>query len=184
MNEVNDRKVIGSFNGEYCWLSNFYMEPSGTTNEHRYQAEKAKHHPELRAQILSANTPGLAKRLGRSVPCSMRWWNERRDKAMIRGLRVKFSHPELRELLLDTGDAILIEGNNWHDNYWGNCRCRKCKDRPGMNMLGLMIMRVRDELAKEMRAIAEYLEASQEDIDKFIDAQLEDALLEEKANEK
>ena len=181
MNEVNivDREVIDSFNGKYCWLSNFYMEPCGTTNEHRYQAEKAKHHPELRTQILGANTPGLAKRLGRSVPCNMRWWQGVREKAMIRGLRVKFSHPEMRDLLLGTGNAVIIEGNYWHDNYWGDCKCRKCRGNPGMNRLGTMLMQIRDELAAEMKAVADYLNASAKDIEEFIDAQLEQAKLDE-----
>ena len=34
-------------------------------------------------------------------------------------LRLKFKIPELREALLETGNAELTEGNTWHDNFWG-----------------------------------------------------------------
>ena len=44
-----------------------------------------------------------------------------------------------------TGDAELIEGNTWHDNYWGVCSCSKCNGR-GKNRLGKLLMKVREEL--------------------------------------
>ena len=34
----------------------------------------------------------------------------------------KFSDPGLRDKLIATGDAELIEGNNHWDRYWGVCR--------------------------------------------------------------
>lgn len=34
----------------------------------------------------------------------------------------KFTHnPELKALLIKTGDAYLEETNTWHDTYWGVC---------------------------------------------------------------
>jgi hypothetical protein len=40
-------------------------------------------------------------------------------------LRQKFyAIPELGRRLLGTGDATLIEGNTWHDNFWGRCTAR------------------------------------------------------------
>jgi len=48
--------------------------------------------------------------------------------------------------LLATGDTKLLEGNRWHDNFWGNCDCPNCRDKPGLNYLGKILMRVRLEL--------------------------------------
>lgn len=139
-------KTIKRFDGRYAFLSNFYQEPSGITNEHRYQAAKAKHHPNLRDIILQSATPGQAKRLGRGVPINMKWWHKERMRAMLHGLHVKFQNPELRKMLLDTGDAVLIEGNYWHDNFWGNCYCNGCADQLGHNHLGLMLMDLRKHI--------------------------------------
>jgi predicted NAD-dependent protein-ADP-ribosyltransferase YbiA (DUF1768 family) len=30
-------------------------------------------------------------------------------------------------LLLKTGKHILVEGNAWHDYFWGACSCLKCR---------------------------------------------------------
>ena len=47
-----------------------------------------------------------------------------------------------------TGDKYLTEGNNWHDNYWGVCKCNssKCLDKVGRNKLGKILMQIREEL--------------------------------------
>ena len=47
--------------------------------------------------------------------------------------------------LLDTGDTELIEGNNWHDTFWGVCKGK------GQNNLGKILMEVR----KDIRLIIE-----------------------------
>jgi predicted NAD-dependent protein-ADP-ribosyltransferase YbiA (DUF1768 family) len=48
--------------------------------------------------------------------------------------------------LLDTGDEELVEGTTWHDNIWGNCSCPKCKNIPGQNRLGKLLMQIREEI--------------------------------------
>ena len=65
------------------------------------------------------------------------------------GLTEKFRIPELREKLLATGNEELIEGNFWCDNTWGNCLCAECQDIPGRNMLGMLLMKVREEILYE-----------------------------------
>ena len=59
---------------------------------------------------------------------------------MYKCLRSKFSAPELREKLLDTGDAELIEGNWWNDTTWGVC------NGVGENRLGKLLMQIRAEI--------------------------------------
>ena len=61
-------------------------------------------------------------------------------------LMVKFKNPELRSRLLATGDAELIEGNNWGDCFWGVCLGE------GRNELGKALMRVRERLQNESKA--------------------------------
>jgi hypothetical protein len=50
----------------------------------------------------------------------------------------------LGQRLKETGDTVLIEGNTWHDNYWGVCECGRCKG--GVNKLGELLMKVRGTL--------------------------------------
>ena len=65
-------------------------------------------------------------------------------------LRAKFAVPELAEKLLkDTRDRYIEEGNNWHDNYWGNCSCEKCEKIIGKNMLGKILMRIRTDIKNQ-----------------------------------
>jgi hypothetical protein len=61
---------------------------------------------------------------------------------MLELLRQKFYYDrKLYEALLGTGDALLIEGNNWGDTFWGQVNGQ------GSNMLGTMLMLVRGEIA-------------------------------------
>ena len=139
-----------SFEGKYAFLSNFYECPiqykgiTYPTNEHFFQAMKSLKEDE-RKMIAAAETPGKAKRLGRSITLRADWETVKYD-IMLLGLRLKFCDIELREKLRKTGDEMLIEGNYWHDNTWGDCSCDACKDRPGRNMLGKLLMQVRNEI--------------------------------------
>ena len=138
--------VIDSFTGEYDFLSNFHPSPvclgtdrsfRATTVEHAFQALKTA---DLEEQllVLTQPTPGKAKRAGRKV--TMRGnWNVIRDGVMYDLLSKKFEDPILKEKLLATGDAELIEGNDWGDTYWGKCKGE------GENILGILLMQVRVE---------------------------------------
>ena len=144
--------MITSFEGEYEFLSNFYNSPiehNGLiypTNEHFFQAMKTVN-PIERQAIAEADTPGKAKRMGRRVSLRGDWEIIKTD-VMKLGLKIKFSNPELRSKLLATESKILIEGNTWHDNTWGNCTCEKCQNITGKNLLGQCLMELREELRK------------------------------------
>ncbi len=147
--------VIDKFDGQYAFLSNFYESPitDGTsifpTVEHYFQAAKTDTMPEY-LDISQAETPGLAKRIGRQTHLRS-GWESVKVQVMLDALRKKFAIPELREKLLATGDADLIEGTTWHDNYWGICTCDKCSGK-GINMLGKLLRQVREEIKKEAQA--------------------------------
>lgn len=64
-------------------------------------------------------------------------WFEVKYAIMMSLLLLKFEDPVLRCKLLETGEEELIEGNNFHDTYWGVC------DGVGKNNLGIALMKVR-----------------------------------------
>ena len=60
---------------------------------------------------------------------------------MLKCLFAKFTqHEDLKKILLDTGDKTLIEHTK-NDVYWADGG-----DGSGKNMLGKLLMKVRDEL--------------------------------------
>lgn len=140
--------MITSFKRKFAWLSNFHWyRVNGryeTTVEHQFQAAKTTDFWAIN-DILHAETPSKAKRAGRK--CALRSdWEQIKDKVMLTCLRRKFRPgTSLAKLLVGTGDQTLVEGNHWHDNYWGSCMCRKCGNK-GQNKLGLALMQVREEL--------------------------------------
>ena len=142
-------KQIRGFKDEYRWLSNFWFvpihfdEPGITfpTVEHAYQAAKNPEDHWVR-YILSKDTPGQAKKAGRVVLLRSDW-EEVKVPIMEQLITMKFSNPEMRQLLLDTGDIDIIEENYWGDRFWGVCNGR------GHNMLGNIIMKERDRIKGE-----------------------------------
>lgn len=137
---------ITVFGGAHAFLSNFFTEPDGTTVEHDFQAAKTDD-LEWKVRILSATTPGKAKRLGRQAPLRPEWESVKVSEMRSLVLRKFWDHwdapARLSDLLVDTGDSEIVEGNHWHDNFWGDCRCQECAKTVGQNHLGLILMDVR-----------------------------------------
>ena len=119
------REVIDRFTGPYAFLSNFhpcrvtFYGMTFPSVEAAFQAAKCADHRD-RAQFL-AMTPEQAKRRGRQIRMRDDW--DARKRTIMHNLLVhKFSeNPDLIPKLLATGGAVLVEGNTWHDNYWGCC---------------------------------------------------------------
>ena len=136
--------MINWFGGKNRWLSNFYSCPvtyNGITfanSEAAFQAQKA---PGMASQFAKLN-PSKAKALGRKVKIR-KDWEEVKDQIMYEVVTAKFTqNHDLMDKLLATGDEELIEGNDWGDMYWGyDTDCKK-----GLNKLGQILMRVREEL--------------------------------------
>ena len=146
--------AINDFHGEYFFLSNFADYPceyggrTWRTVEHAFQAAKVDN--ETADKIFNAQTPGEAKRLGRRGKMRADWDTARID-VMRDCLRSKFYRDEtLKKKLIDTYNEELIEGNTWHDNFWGDCSCPKCSNKPGKNMLGKLLMELRDDVMFDM----------------------------------
>lgn len=144
------KEKIDKFEGEYYFLSNFsehgFTYPKDhnyyKTNEHFFQAMKVKDQRE-RQRIIDAKTPSEAKKIGRKVNLRNDW-EDIKVNVMKKGLLMKFnSNPAIRRKLLSTGDAELIEGNNWGDTFWGKV------NGEGKNMLGKCLMELRQYYREE-----------------------------------
>lgn len=135
--------MINLFRDEYFFLSNFYpveikldgiVYPNAETV---FQAQKTLDVEERRKFSMLKN-PVQAKRLGREVKLRDDWEEVKLD-IMTEIVSQKFlQHPHLIEMLLQTGDEELVEGNKWGDRFWGVCKGK------GENHLGKILMKIRD----------------------------------------
>ena len=132
--------MIDKFDGQYRFLSNFYLwrvEFDGlvyTSVECAYQAAKTTD-PDLRIDFTDM-TSGQAKRAGRRLKLRPDW-DKIKEGIMEQLLLDKFSAKGMKHKLLATGDEELVEGNDWNDVEWGVC------DGVGKNKLGKLLMKVR-----------------------------------------
>lgn len=147
--------MIQKFDGRYGFLSNFYpceivhqgiVYPSV---EHYYVAMKcngpqfmngSQYTPiDFREMVAKIAHPGTVKKLGRKISVR-KDWNDKKLEFMNWAVREKFKDEKLAEMLLDTGEEEIVEGNSWNDTFWGVCEGK------GQNHLGKILMKVRDEL--------------------------------------
>ena len=142
---IETENDIKGFFDKYRCLSNFdetSFEMDGVlfkSGEHAYQFHKAID-SEWQQKILNAETPAIAKKLGRKCPMRDDWEKVKID-VMRNVLWHKFSqNAQLKELLLSTGTKYLEETNYWNDRFWGVCR------GVGQNELGKALMAIRSKL--------------------------------------
>jgi ribA/ribD-fused uncharacterized protein len=154
-------QAIMQFTGRWDCLSNFYPSPlmvgdgiTYPTAEHAFQAMKTPDRG-IRATIAAYTLPGAAKQAGRKLNLRPDW--ERiKKQVMLRVVMAKFArNPELALRLCATGNALLVEGNTWHDNYWGDCHCgqRAACEMPGLNYLGQILMAARFVLREDQPSV-------------------------------
>jgi ribA/ribD-fused uncharacterized protein len=140
----------------YGVFSNLYRRPiefdgdTYPTAEHAYQAGKARK-PEVKRWLLSAPSPAL---LAMAAHGLYYWdvtpgWSTKKFDRMKRILQAKFTqHADLRDILLATGSARLVEAatvDNVVNRLWGEV------NGVGKNMLGHLLMEVRTELSPTIR---------------------------------
>lgn len=100
--------------------------------------------------------PRDIKKLGRMVsPFDQDTWVEHREEIAYHGNKFKFGqNEELKEALLETGDLILVEASPL-DRIWGigykEAKAMENMRDWGLNLLGIALMRVREEFSKERR---------------------------------
>jgi len=136
-------------NEEHGYMSNFSRHAividgkSYMTTEHYFQSKKAEG-TSYEKKIANAFSPSESARLGRSRDFELRKdWEQIKDDVMRKAVLAKFEqHPDIREKLLNTGNATLVE-NTTTDYYWG-----ARTNGSGKNMLGIILMEVRKQLSK------------------------------------
>ena len=149
---VHDDRNVRGFFGPYRFLGNFekcpvYFEswlfPSP---EHAYQFAKI-----LPAEPEAIDTHNIRNMSAKEVKV----WGNKVARLRLDWEAVKYDvmaavvfdkyyrYPHLRAQLVNTGNKYLEETNHWHDNYYGNCVCEKCKEKVGKNKLGLISMYLR-----------------------------------------
>ena len=130
--------------GEFSNFSKHGIEVDGEwwlTVEHYFQAQKFTDE-DHKEKIREAYTSKQAAELGRTRKLPIRAdWEGVKDNIMFEAVLNKFqTHKDLSELLISTGDNDIVE-NAPGDYYWG---CGK--DGSGLNKLGKILERVRDNL--------------------------------------
>jgi ribA/ribD-fused uncharacterized protein len=132
--------------GEFSNFAAFPIRPDGRTwptSEHYFQAQKFVGADESHVEaIRTARSPMIAARMGRDRSRKLRSdWEAVKDEVMRQAVLAKFEqHPALRDLLLSTGNATLVE-HTANDAYWGDGG-----DGRGKNMLGQILMETRRRL--------------------------------------
>lgn len=141
--------TISAFKGKYAFLSNFWSCPVVfdarvyKSVEAAYQAAKTSDMPLRR--WFEGMGPVQAKKAGKTLRIRNDW-NDVKLGIMHDLVLQKFSsNPDLKQLLLATGDEELVEGNRRGDTFWGVC------DGQGENHLGQILMRVRKSLSTQMK---------------------------------
>ena len=142
-------KIVNSiteFENEYYFLSNFYevsIEYDGLTygsSEAAFQAQKCMTKEEKLA--FTEYDPDKSKRAGKRVKLSSDW-EDVKIRIMEDILRAKFTqHEDIAQRLIDTGEKVLVEGNDWGDVFWGV----DAATGEGENHLGKALMKIRGEL--------------------------------------
>ena len=161
-------KEINFFDNGYQFLSNMYPCPvfydglMFQTSEAAFQAAKFKkreyremftdfksdgREPEWKSLARPAKTLGGPRgRISKKDPEAFdreEWDNGRAYQVMTEVVRAKFTQNlDLKEKLLATGDAYLIEGTTWRDRIWGV----DLATMKGKNQLGKILMAIRKEL--------------------------------------
>ena len=138
--------AINEFRGEYDFLSNFYVcditlpgvngeEITYHSAEAAFQSMKSLDDDERRK--FTELTPVQAKRYGKKVKLRPDWEDMKYDIMMAVVFEKFNQNPDIAIKLIETGDRPLIEGNTWHDYYWGVCKGK------GQNNLGKILMSTR-----------------------------------------
>lgn len=138
--------MIKEFKNQYFFLSNFYEYPIYYNKlvfcnaEAAFQAQKAMNEKD-QYKFINLNA-SQARKLGKTIQLR-KDWEEIKDNVMYEIIKRKFTiNKELQQKLLETKEEELIEGNWWHDTYWGV----DSKTGIGQNKLGKILMKVREEV--------------------------------------
>jgi ribA/ribD-fused uncharacterized protein len=136
------------FRNNYAYLSNFYLCSilykgiNYPSVENAFQAAKCLNVSDVK--LFTFLSPIKAKVAGKEVTLRPDW-NNVKLTIMEDLVRIKFQQPFLKEKLKKL-IGYIEETNNWHDNYWGACKCASCINKRKLNHLGFILMKIRGEI--------------------------------------
>ena len=130
-----------------------------SSNQQYYAYNKAKTFCDTTtaSKIMLESNPVEMKNLGKHVlGFDHKVWSNTKVEVMKRGLQAKFKNERLREILLDTKDATLMEASPY-DKFWGvglsknNRRIWQKNNWHGhaKNMMGQLLYEIRLDLKRE-----------------------------------
>ena len=158
----NSEITITKVSESYGWLSCMSAHPVSynrnnfRTVEALFQGLRFQNYPDVQQVIIDQKSPMGAKMKARKNKALLKRvgkWDEHRDDLplMKMCLELKINqHPQLKEELLKTGNAVIIEDCTTHDResarFWG--MVKKDGKWIGDNQLGKLWMDIREDLSK------------------------------------
>ena len=121
------------------------------TTEALYQACRFPHLPDVQREIIGQHSPMTAKMKSKPHRKNSRQdWDEVRFKVMRWCLRIKLAqhYEEFGRLLLATHDKLIVEQSR-KDDYWGAKLSEDDETLIGQNVLGRLLMELRELLNKD-----------------------------------
>jgi ribA/ribD-fused uncharacterized protein len=155
--------------GQFIFLSNFYpckiyddeLDLTFNCSEQYFVYRKCltfdQDNKDLKERILSESDPSKIKKYGRMVNnFDNKVWEKERWLRMYTGIYLKFKqNEELKKKLLETGDRNLYEASPtdriWGIGYGAKEAHKSPKDKYGQNLLGKILMKVRQELKDDAK---------------------------------
>lgn len=119
------------------------------TSEALYQAARFPYNPEIQEKILLEKSPMMAKRV--TMPYrkehSREDWFDIGVEVMRYAIRAKLYSSKLfyYELLVETDGKVIVE-DSWKDAFWGAVPTEDNTKLIGENVLGLLLMELREQL--------------------------------------
>ena len=167
---LTDETMVGFFHEdeEYGCFSNWYPAEFDYAREHyknveqymMYQKVMMFRQYELAEKIMGTDDPSECKKIGRThfPEFNSELWDKTCKTIVKRGIRAKFlQNEDLLNTLLGTGNKLLAECSPF-DKKWGIGIDINDSDRfdtskwKGSNLLGRILMEVREELRNELYA--------------------------------
>ena len=133
-------------------LTNYYLCDVVIDNL-KFSSSEAAYHAQKFLDIdikklMTELIPDEAKHVSRELKRFIRedWENVKYDM-MKKVVTEKFKqNPDCLKELLNTRPLELVEDTTgWHDNIWGECTCDDCKNIEHQNLLGKILMEIREE---------------------------------------
>lgn len=133
----------------YNWFSNMipFKEPlihqdiKYYSVENFYQAMKLNEKDLEGRKMIASLDPHKSKRVIRKLQMRDNWTLEAGIRIMEKALRHKWNQEPHKTQLINS-EPMIIEWNNWNDKFWGV----HCVTGKGFNNLGLLLMKIKQEL--------------------------------------